>query len=726
MSNPPMSNPPTATKTTATKNTNPFSSLRWWRMTQKELREILRDRRTIITLIGMPLLIYPLLGVTFQKLLVTQAMNRTKTEYRIALAGTLDSQIFRKLFQEGMSVYGKQMGMKSNGDRTPAGTADDPQIQFLISTRPEGTLDINSIVADRSADVGIRLKGGGETGPWDFDIVYRSASPFSLDARRFVEDRLKAMNERFVTERLQGFNPPLVMPVSLTRQPIVTEDNAPSFSIATLIPLILILMTVTGAVYPAIDLTAGERERGTLEALISAPVPRHELLFAKFLAVLTVALLTALANLTSMVITAYSSGLENLLFGAGGISLQMLGLVFGLLFVFAGFFSSVILILTSFARSFKEAQAYLIPVMLVSLAPGVLCLLPGIEMTGWMSVTPLVNIVILARDIFDGRAQSAWVLATLLSTVLYSAVALTIAARIFGTDAVLYGSEGSWADLVRRPTTPQKAASLSQAMFYLAVLFPAFLTLSGVPGRMFGTWIEGRLIGNAVITILLFAVGPLLLARWTAVSLGEGLRLRKTSLLAFVASALLGLSLWPFAYELELVAISPERVEVMKKLFEQIKTMLDAIPLPVKLVSLALIPAICEELFFRGYLLTALRTGMAIPLAIALSGVLFGLFHVIVMDSLFFERFVPTCFLGLILGMVCYRTGSVLPGMLLHSLHNGLLLSMSSFTQELATLGIGTQEQEHLPRLWLAGAGTIVVVATIVLVWGTRQPDLAD
>ena len=174
------------------------------------------------------------------------------------------------------------------------------------------------------------------------------------------------------------------------------------------------------------------------------------------------------------------------------------------------------------------------------------------------------------------------------------------------------------------------------------------------------------------------------------------------------------------------MAISPERVEVMKQLFEQIKTMLDAIPLPVKLVSLALIPAICEELFFRGYLLTALRTGMATPLAIALSGVLFGLFHVIVMDSLFFERFVPTCFLGLILGMVCYRTGSVLPGMLLHSLHNGLLLSMSSFTQELATLGIGTQEQEHLPRLWLAGAGTIVVVATIVLVWGTRQPDQAD
>jgi len=125
---------------------------------------------------------------------------------------------------------------------------------------------------------------------------------------------------------------------------------------ATLIPLILILMTVTGAVYPAIDLTAGERERGTLEALISAPVPRHELLFAKYLAVLSVAMLTAVANLTSMIVTAYSSGIEKLLFGSGGVSVATIALMLGLLFVFAAFFAAVILILTSFARSFKRRR----------------------------------------------------------------------------------------------------------------------------------------------------------------------------------------------------------------------------------------------------------------------------------------------------------------------------------------------------------------------------------
>ncbi|MEI8018487.1 MAG: ABC transporter permease subunit/CPBP intramembrane protease [Schlesneria sp.] len=703
-----------------------FSSLRWWRMTQKELREILRDRRTIITLIGMPLLIYPLLGVTFRTLLVTQATNRAKTEYRVAFANQQDGRVFRRLFNEGAVLQAKRAGNQVPLNPVSSGTPEDPIWQFMMSNDQETTVDVGSFVADQSAEIGIRLKEGKDDGPWDFELSYRSSSPYSLDARRMVEDRLRAVNEFVIGERLRELDPTFRIPITCSPKPISTVDSGPQFTMASLIPLILILMTVTGTVYPAIDLTAGERERGTLEALISAPVPRHELLFAKYLAVLAVALLTALANLLSMVVTAYSLGLEHLMFAPGGISVRMLGLIFGLLIVFAGFFAAVILILTSFARSFKEAQAYLIPVMLVSLAPGVLCLLPGIEMTGWMSVTPLVNIVILARDIFDGRAHPAWVLAALLSTVLYSAVALSVAARIFGTDAVLYGSEGSWSDLFRRPATQQRAATLSQAMFCLALLFPAFLILSGLPGRLLGQWIEGRLIGNAVLTILLFAIGPLALASWSRVGWGEGFRLQGSTVVSFIAAALLGLSLWPFAYELELKAISPDRLEVMKDLFKQIKTTLDAIPLPAKLIALAVIPAVCEELFFRGYLLTALRTGMSTPLAIVLSGCLFGLFHVIVMESLFFERFVPTCFLGIILGWVCYRTGSVLPGMLLHTLHNGLLLSVSSFTKELATLGVGTESQEHLPTSWIVAAGATVAIAFLMMIFGTQRPSSAS
>lgn len=709
-----------------TNHLRPFSTMRWWRMALKELREILRDRRTIVTLIGMPLLIYPLLGVTFQKLLFSQATATQKIEYRIAFAGLQDSRIFQRVFAQGLLLRAKEQGTLGKQIKSPQGTIDDPIWQYMSPGEANTRVDVAQFVADRTADIGIRVVDGGEDGPWNIELTYRAGSQFSLDARRAIEDCLRTVNDVVIKDRLRQLDPPIEIPIETTAKSVASADTGTPFSMGTLIPLILILMTVTGAVYPAIDLTAGERERGTLEALISAPVPRHELLFAKYLAVLTVALLTALANLTSMVITAYSSGLETLLFGPDGISLGMLAKIFGLLFVFAGFFSAVILILTSFARSFKEAQAYLIPVMLVSLAPGILCLLPGIEMNGWMSVTPLVNIVILARDIFDGRGQSVWTVATLLSTVLYSAVALSIAAKIFGTDAVLYGSEGSWADLVRRQGPPRSAASLSQAMFYLALLFPSFLILSGLPGRMMGQWVEGRLATNAILTITLFAIGPLLLARQTKVDWVEGFRLRPSSVLTFIAAAMLGLSIWPFAYELELQAVSPARIEAMKGIFEQMKSLLDAIPYPVKLIALALIPAVCEELFFRGYLLTALRSGMASQLAIAMSAVLFGLFHVFVMDSLFFERFVPSTFLGLILGWVCYRTGSVLPGMLLHTIHNGLLLSLSSFTRELASFGIGTENQEHLPRMWLIGAGVTVMIGMTLLLLGTRTTAVVE
>src|SRR6185503_2333002 len=103
----------------------------------------------------------------------------------------------------------------------------------------------------------------------------------------YLQERLRA--ER-VTQR--------ATPVRLYRSPIVGE-RMEGLSLRAVVPLILILMTITGAVYPAIDLTAGERERGTLEILVAAPVPRLALLFAKYVTVVTVALMTAVVNLTA-------------------------------------------------------------------------------------------------------------------------------------------------------------------------------------------------------------------------------------------------------------------------------------------------------------------------------------------------------------------------------------------------------------------------------------------
>ncbi len=694
-----------------------WHSPRWWRLALKELREILRDRRTIITLVAMPLLIYPLLGVTLQKLLMAQLTSKSKVEYRLAFQSHDDQRLFRQYFGQGHVIVAQRTPYEASNRTEPLGTTEDPFLEFVGPDQETGNVDVGTMISSGEADIGIIFASNAQRQSVQMEILYRSSSPFSCDARRFVEERFRAINEEFARKELARVKPGRLLPFEIHAESLTRsgKDHGPTFSLATLVPLILILMTVTGAVYPAIDLTAGERERGTLEALVSSPVPRHELLFAKYIAVVSVAVLTALANLLSMIATAYASGLEGLLFGSSGLSLRLVASTLGLLLIFAAFFSAVILVLTSFARSFKEAQAYLIPVMLVSLAPGVICLLPGIEFNGWLSVIPLANIVLLARDVFDNRVIPIWALATLLSTVLYSAVALSAAARIFGTDAVLYGSDGSWLDLLRRPESSRQQASLTQATLGLAILFPAFLILGGMTSRMTDVSIGYRLGINAGLTILLFAGLPIVLAAISAVNFRSGFSLGGASPLSFVAAGMLGLSLWPFAYELVLLQ-TPDRLSEFVKLFESFKTQLDAVPLAWKLISLALVPAICEELFFRGYLQTAFRAEMSTPWAVGLSSLLFGLFHVIVRDALFFERFAPTCFLGLILGLVCVKTGSLWPGMLLHSLHNGLLLTISSYTAQLKAMGIGNTEQQHLPTLWLVVAGTVASIAGGLLV----------
>src|SRR5207244_6870445 len=129
-----------------------------------------------------------------------------------------------------------------------------------------------------------------------------------------------AFNELALDEQLTSLGVTAALPAATTRHPI-TFAGAPTFSLAALIPLILVLMTITGAVYPAIDLTAGERERGTLETLVAAPVPRLGLLFAKYVAVITVSFLTATVNLVSMTITILSGGLGTMLWGEKGLAL---------------------------------------------------------------------------------------------------------------------------------------------------------------------------------------------------------------------------------------------------------------------------------------------------------------------------------------------------------------------------------------------------------------------
>jgi ABC-2 type transport system permease protein/sodium transport system permease protein len=697
------------------------------RLCIKELRETLRDRRTVVTLVLMPLLVYPLLSILFNRLLMVSAPMASAEKCIVALATEAEAHELREFFQLGDAVLRQRN--TSNAPETTAGegqaegTAEvaEPTIEWYVASDLEaelaaGRIDVAVSVAARKPDPDHpnrerRLRA---------EIVHRQNSKLGEWGAQHIEKRLQAVNEQYLLERLNIAGIQARPPARFERR--VIPSTASTVSLTTLVPLILILMTITGAVYPAIDLTAGERERGTLETLMAAPVPRLGLLTAKYVAVVVVALLTAVANLTAMCVTVVSTGLGVVVFGPSGLTAVLVVQVLGLLVLFAAFFSAILLAVTSFARSFKEAQAYLIPLMLLALAPGMLSLMPQLRFNGLLSVTPLVNIVLLARDLMEGRVDFSLTLAAVLSTALYALAAIAMAARIFGSDAILYGSEASWTDLLR--TSRQRGKpTVSGAMLSLALIFPLYFLTANFLARMETLSATGKLFLSATATAILFAGVPLLIARARNAPLRSTFRLRPASLLAFAAAGLLGISLWPLAHEVFLLnqylgwtSLDEDRLQGVQQLLDSWREISPA----VILFALALTPAVCEEFFFRGYLFSALRHRFSPVGTILLTAVLFGVFHVVVTSMLSIERLLPSSFLGIVLGWVCLRTGSSLPGMLLHALHNGLLLTIIYYRDELLARGWGVEEQSHMPAGWLIASALGVVIGLTVMAMATH------
>jgi ABC-2 type transport system permease protein/sodium transport system permease protein len=691
------------------------------RLARKELRETLRDRRTLVTLLLMPLLVYPVLSLAFRQFLLSSFEQPSALPLRIATRSqeewttlmSLLSQGDRLVAAEGSAAAARPLlgGPILGAD---LGAAEPPlsSIQSFVAE------NLEAAVRSQEIDLGVLLlPSEGERGSKaqvTFQLLYRPGAPLSRQAASFVERRLRAVNEHDLLQRLDQQGHPPLLRAAWRLKPIADEEGH-AFWLGTLVPLVLILMTITGAVYPAIDLTAGERERGTLEALMAAPVPRLALLFAKYVAVLTVAMLTALVNLTAMMVTIASSGLGPILFGARGLAPGSLVAVLLLLMLFAAFFAALLLSITSFARSFKEAQAYLIPLMVVSLAPGFLSVMPGLHLGPLWSVVPLANIVLLARDVLQGEAALGWGAVAVLTTLLYASLALSLAARIFGSDAILYGSELSWSDLFHR-RTGQRRASLSAALATLAVVGPLYVLASGLLAQLQGLPMSGQLCASAASTLVLFALLPLGLAYWQGVRWQEGFQLRPAPWHAWLAAMLLGASLWPLAYNLlvlcqqwGLATWTPQRLAEHRQAIEELALRLRQTPLALLLVALAVVPAVAEELFFRGYLLEALRGRLPGWAAIGATAALFGLFHASLGGLVALERIPPSTLLGLALGWLCWQSGSVLPGMLLHGLHNAWMLMLLTGPWRLP--GQGQELMQVQPLAWPLVALSLLIAA---------------
>lgn len=287
----------------------------------KELRETLRDRRTVTTLLAMPLLVYPLLGLGFRTLAAQQEMSDT-VEYRIAFSSDEDAEWLSHAVYEGTRLLQRDAATETPPDDSSDVDNSPRDVRYQVyDTTQDG--DLEAIVASGVADIAIEIEFASPDDSTDVPqaeiaILQTVGSPLSREVAEYVERRLDAVRTEAIRRWARARDALFRLPLEEVRR-LVAAEEGPS-AVLGIFPLILLLMTVTGGVYPAIDLTAGERERDTLEILMAMPIPRFRLLLAKYFAVVTVTVLTGGMNLVAMLATVYTLQLEQALFGSAGIT----------------------------------------------------------------------------------------------------------------------------------------------------------------------------------------------------------------------------------------------------------------------------------------------------------------------------------------------------------------------------------------------------------------------
>jgi sodium transport system permease protein len=213
-----------------------------------------------------------------------------------------------------------------------------------------------------------------------------------------------------------------------------------------IVPYIIVMLCLVGATYPAMDLTAGEKERGTMETLLCSPAARSDIVLGKFLMVLTGSLSAVFFSLVSLGVTMTVIGAAvSQIGGRSGISaglptidpLGLLGVLVMILPV-AVLFSALAFALSLFAKSQKEAQSYLTPLILAVIMPCAIAVLPGIDLTFGLCLVPIANISLICKEMLSGVWHWSYIALIFGSTALYAGAALAAAVRMFNRENVLF------------------------------------------------------------------------------------------------------------------------------------------------------------------------------------------------------------------------------------------------------------------------------------------------
>ncbi len=635
----------------------------------------------------LPMLLYPLLGMSF--LQVSQFMREHPT--KVLLIGLPQAEGLPPLVE---------------GRKFSAELFADPQRMQNISVRVEPDLQRE---AARSMEYASALAQSGK-----FDVVVYFPPNFGQQLAEFRRQLLERQGDSSARHAVSIPSPvmfyndareksglafrrvELVMESwtgaiggQVLKENRLPESAAKPFQVTTndvaerserqaalwskVLPLVLLLWALTGAFYPAVDLCAGEKERGTLETLLSSPAERSEIVWGKLLTIMLFSVATAVLNLLSMGLTG-SFVLNQLPTSLGSPPWWVFPVLLATLMPMAALFSALCLALAAFARSTKEGQYYLMPLVLVTMPLTILPMSPGVELNLGNSLIPVTGVVLLLRTLLEGNWLQAipYLPPVVVVTLGCCLLALRWAADQFNSENVLF-REGERFDvslwlrrlLEDRGETP--SVPLAVACGVLILMLQFFMNFA-IPSD------QGLVVRAAIPQLACIATPALLMTIMLTSSPRKTLLLKRPPFGSIAAAVVLAMCMHPLSFALKMgvewLYPLPEQVA------EQIKTLLEGTTLAELIVFAAVMPAICEELAFRGFILSGLRHMGHKWRAIIVSSIFFGFAHGV------FQQSLVASLLGTMVAYMAVQTGSILPGMTFHLLHNSMLVLASKLTPE--------------------------------------------
>ncbi|MGC4378663.1 ABC transporter permease [Fictibacillus sp. Mic-4] len=379
-----------------------------WGIFKKELIDSLRDRKTIVLSVLIPIILNAGLMLLFDRVV----LNKSEDTMTIAVNQNSQSTIYKWLYDM------KNTKIKELSDPMEAVKDGDAQVGIKVGS-----------------DFDQKLKNGGSP---ELTIYSDSGSSKSSAAVETVKNIISMHEQTIVNEKLQSahIDPKVLNPFQMKVKNVAKDDDGGMYLVSLFAQIIIVLGVMMGGVSAANDLFAGEKERKTMEALLITPVKRSHLITGKWLTISVLGAITGIFSTVTLVvfIKFFTTNLPNVfdLEHGGG---KLIAALLIAIILFAFLVASIQVIFSLFANTMKEAQNYISPLMLLGMLPYYFLITVSVnEMTTMHFIIPFLNIYALIKQLIYGVYSLQNVLLTIGSTLVCIVIFFTIARVMFGKD----------------------------------------------------------------------------------------------------------------------------------------------------------------------------------------------------------------------------------------------------------------------------------------------------